>query len=275
MKLSVSIFSTVTALAFIGNANADTSFLSTCASQLVDSLTNLLQTGKASSNFGQCAQDNSGNGYAAGIINFTTANGDAWQVVKLYMQSQGYTGEFDDYKDKIDTYASKGSGSSTNGLSGFCSAWEKAANVSMSAFLGCQDEVLSSVYYTPASTQATSLNLKTDVGKAVLVDTAIVDGPGSDSSSLGGLVLATLNSINGTITGDSGNNILIYGTYPVDEIEWIKLFLKERLKKNPADKANVASYEYIISNNSYYWDDDSISVLNANGGKKTLTCLTS
>ncbi|KAJ2400571.1 hypothetical protein GGI23_001951, partial [Coemansia sp. RSA 2559] len=201
MKLSVSVFSATIAMAFLGHAIADSSYLGTCASNIVESLTSLLQNGKPSLNFGQCAKDSSSNGYSAGIINFSTGNGDAWQVVKLYMHSSGYGGEFDAYADVIDTYASKGSGSSTSGLSGFCPAWEKAANSSNNnIFFECQDSVLSSNYFSPATTAANGLGIKFDVTKAAILDSAIMDGPGDDSSSLGGIMVAVANSINETMT---------------------------------------------------------------------------
>ncbi|KAJ2398866.1 hypothetical protein GGI23_002992 [Coemansia sp. RSA 2559] len=272
MKPSVSVFSATIAMAFLGHANADSNYLGTCASTIVESLTSLLQNGKPSLNFGQCAKDSSGNGYSAGIVNFSTGNGDAWQVVKLYMHSSGYGGEFDAYADVIDTYASKGSGSSTSGLSGFCPAWEKAANSSNNnIFFECQDSVLSSNYFSPATTAANGLGIKFDVTKAAILDSAIVDGPGDDSSSLGGIMVAVANSINETMTGNSGNSVMIYGKYHVDEIVWLKLFLQQRKKVNPSDKPNVASYNYIVANNPYNWDS-SIVALDSSGEKQTISC---
>ncbi|KAJ2618991.1 hypothetical protein GGI26_006180, partial [Coemansia sp. RSA 1358] len=59
------------------SVNARSATVSNCASEITEGLFNLLQSGQPALNFAQCSKDNSGNGYAAGIINFTMRSGDA------------------------------------------------------------------------------------------------------------------------------------------------------------------------------------------------------
>ncbi|KAJ1665821.1 hypothetical protein EV178_002822 [Coemansia sp. RSA 1646] len=254
-------------MAFFDHTNADPTYLNACASRIAESLNNLLQTGQASSNYVQCTKDSSGNGYTAGIINFSTSNGNAWQVVNKYMASDSYGGEFDTYANEIDMYAKDGS-SSTNSLDGFCSAWGKAANNATHAFINSQNDILNTNYFSPAAKAANSLGIKLDVTKAAILDSAIMDG----SSSLGRIMLDTNNSINSTIEGNSGNYVMLYGLYKIDEIEWLKLFLKQRQKENSSDMPNVASYNYIIENNPYNWDGIYIAALDSSGEKIVISC---
>ncbi|KAJ2531891.1 hypothetical protein EV175_007191, partial [Coemansia sp. RSA 1933] len=165
-----------------------------------------------------------------------------------------------------------GTGSTTSGFSGFCSAWKKAAD--NTAFWTAQESVISSTYYTPAMKLAGKLGVSLDVTKAAIYDSAIVDGPDDDSTSVGGIIDATNNSINEDISGSSNHTIMVNG-YKVDEIKWLELFLKQRESINSDDKANVASYNYIISNGDYSWSSGSITALDDSGNKRTIKCITS
>ncbi|KAJ2559316.1 hypothetical protein EV175_000403 [Coemansia sp. RSA 1933] len=270
---TASIVGLISAVALFEGAQAKSASLSTCAADITESLNNLLQSGQAATNFAQCSEDNSGNGYAAGMINFTTGSGDAWEVIKAYMDSDRYSNEFAAYADNIDTYV-KGTGSTTSGFSGFCSAWKKAAD--NTAFWTAQESVTSSTYYTPAMKLAGNLGVSLDVTKAAIYDSAIVDGPGDDSTSVGGIIDATNNSINEDmdVSGSSNHTIMVNG-YKVNEIKWLELFLKQRVSTNSDNKANAASYNYIISNGDYSWSSDSITALDDSGNKHTIKCSTS
>ncbi|KAJ1667895.1 hypothetical protein IW140_005694 [Coemansia sp. RSA 1813] len=245
--------------------------MSSCGAQIAASLNNLLQSGQEGINFAQCSKDNSGNGYAAGMINFTTGSGDAWNVVKVYMGSKGYGGEFDAFADDIDTYV-KGTGGKTSGFSGFCTAWVKAADNPSNAFWNAQSSVLGSTYYEPAMAFAGDLGVSLDVTKAAIYDSAIVDGPDDGGSSVGGIIDATNKGIDQDISGSSGNTLTINGKYKVDEIKWLQLFLKQRTETNSSDKVNAASYNAIIDEGTYNWDSDSITALDYNGKKHTIKC---
>ncbi|KAJ2091802.1 hypothetical protein IW138_001491, partial [Coemansia sp. RSA 986] len=261
------------ATALFDGALAKSASLSTCAAEITESLNNLLQSGQEGINFAQCSKDNSGNGYAAGMINFTTGSGDAWNVVKVYMDSDGYDGEFDAFANDIDTYV-KGTGGQTSGLGGFCTAWGKAAN-NGSAFWNAQSSVLTSTYYNPAMKLAGKLGASFDVTKAAIYDSAIMDGPGNGGSSVGGIIDATNENINNNTSGSSGNTLTINGKYKVDEIKWLQIFLKQRTETNSDNQANADSYNAIIDDGNYNWDGDSITALDDSGDKHKIKCLSS
>ncbi|KAJ1777963.1 hypothetical protein LPJ67_006148, partial [Coemansia sp. RSA 1938] len=87
---------------------------SNCVNVVVMQLVSLFQTGSTAQNFANCGKDDDGSGYASGIINFTTRNGDALKVIKEFMDTSSYNGEFDDYIDTLEEYADSGSSSTKN-----------------------------------------------------------------------------------------------------------------------------------------------------------------
>ncbi|KAJ1989771.1 hypothetical protein GGI25_004700 [Coemansia spiralis] len=270
MKLSLLIIAVTAAIISTEVVDAAPSSMSNCVTQFSETIINLLQNGQESTNFAQCTKDNSGNGYAAGVINFTTGSGDAWRVIKTFMSMKGYANEFDEYKDNIDTYI-QGNDGSTEGLDNFCDGWKKASDNKSNSFWNAQETILGTEYYKPAQKQTSNLKIALDVTKAAVLDSAIVDGPGSGKTSMGGIIKTTNNMINKDIKGDSGSTLSING-YNVDEIAWLKLFLKRRTTVNSGSKPNVNAYNQIIKDREYSWDTSTLVVQDDSGEEHTLQC---
>ncbi|KAJ1752104.1 hypothetical protein LPJ79_001513 [Coemansia sp. RSA 1821] len=216
----------------------------------------------------RCAKDSGEGGYASGFINFGTAYGDAFQVVQDFSKTENYSGEFDKYMDVLENYAKTGN-SSTEGLDGYCEAWEKSSL--NSDFYQSQVSVAWSEYNVPSQKYAKELNARFGITRAVLYDTAITNGPGDSSGSLGGLVESTNKQFSKDKPGDSESSVSVNG-YKVDEIVWLKKFLGIRLKKNgSSDKDSIDAYLYIIEKQNYDLKPP-VEIPDANGTIHTLDC---
>ncbi|KAJ2391922.1 hypothetical protein H4S02_001062 [Coemansia sp. RSA 2611] len=260
----------LTAALTIGLAAVVSAKVSTeaCSMLISKQIVNLYQSGFLGSYTGRCEKDDSGSGYASGYISFTTANGDALEVIKIFSQSANYTGVFDKYIDTLEKYAESGSGS-TEGLDGYCDAWLEAS--SDLNFYPAQIAVANALYMNPSLQYAGKLKVEYAVSRAVLYDTAIVNGAGDDSDGLGGLIQATNAQFTKKATGNSGSTLSINGV-KVDEMIWLSKFLDVRLSKNGAgDKANVDAYRYIIDQGHYDWNP-SVKVPGPDGKMYTVDC---
>ncbi|KAJ2827993.1 hypothetical protein IWW50_001610 [Coemansia erecta] len=233
-------------------------------------LVSLYQTGSTALNFANCEKDSGGSGYASGIVNFTTRNGDALKVIQEYLSynSGSYNGTFDEYLPTLKKYASKGSGS-TKGLSGYCDAWEEAAQDNL--FWNAQSSVLSSEYNAPIQEYVDEIKIKFSVTRAILYDTAIVNGLGSSDSDLGGIFKATNAAFYTSVEGDSGNSVVINNEYSVDELMWALKFLDIRESSSDSGSKNIAAYRSIIARNDLTWDKD-VTVEDSDGKEVTVSC---
>ncbi|KAJ2355100.1 hypothetical protein GGF43_002887, partial [Coemansia sp. RSA 2618] len=183
--------------------------------------------------------------------------------------TEHYDGGFDKYLPILEKYAKSNSGS-TKGLDGYCNAWYSAAYYNPD-FYKVQLQAANDLYRVPANQYADKLKLKFAVSRAVIYDTAIINGVESDGDSLGGLVQTTNKQFTKAKTGSSGSTLSIDGV-KVDEIVWVQKLLDNRLKVNGSgDKANVNAYRYIIDQGKYDWKP-SVKVPGPNGKINTVTC---
>ena len=153
-----------------------------------------------------------GRGYTAGRAGFCTACGDLLTVVKTYT-AQVPTNPLASYLPTL-TVLARSSDDSTDGLGGFENAWRTAAEDP--AFRQVQDQVTDSLYYAPARKIAEDNGVRSALGLAILVDTAVQQGTENDPDSLPSMVAKT-NATAGGIPADG-----------VDETTWLKDFLTVR-----------------------------------------------
>ncbi|KAJ1807378.1 hypothetical protein LPJ56_006250, partial [Coemansia sp. RSA 2599] len=233
-------------------------------------LTNVFQIGQISFQYSNCEKDNEGKGYVAGIANFCTGTGDAWDVVQAYHELTGGNDSFTKLDDVLAERAKSGSGS-TSGLSEFCDTWQSLALDNK--FWSAQGTVFDKLYFSPSQKHADNLGLTLSVSQAALYDTAISLGAGDEKGSLGGIIEETNKSITEDVSdGDSGSTLTING-HKIDEIEWLNKFLEVRAEYEDEGTSNISilSYKYIIEKKEYKWDHE-IEVLNNEGDVGSVTC---
>jgi chitosanase len=164
-----------------------------------------------------------GRGYTAGRAGFCTGCGDLLTVV------QSYTAQVPDnplagYLPAL-TRLAAASDDSTNGLGGFERAWRSAADDPV--FRQAQDRVTDDLYGAPARKLAQDNGVRSALGLAILVDTAIQQGTDNDPDGLPAMVRKTNAEVGGTPGGG------------VDETKWLQGFLETRRNtlENPSSSA--------------------------------------
>ncbi|KAJ1860320.1 hypothetical protein LPJ73_001420, partial [Coemansia sp. RSA 2703] len=186
MKFSFNTFSLASiALSLVSSVSAA---FDGCPVNLAVQITTNLQTGNIHFDYANCHLDDTGNGYAVGILNFLTNGPDVYQIVNAYDIITGSDNEFNDMRDTLKQYADD-SNSSTEGLDGFCDAWKQAAN--NDKFKSAQNVFLMENYFTPSQEYASDLGLQLSVSKALMFDSGVVYGTDNSSGSLGGLIKKT------------------------------------------------------------------------------------
>lgn len=179
-----------------------------CAEQLIS----LFENGTTEIQYAYAERLADGRGITAGRSGFTTATGDAYEVVKLY------AAKFPDnhlvvYLPSLKELAERES-ASIKGLKGFIKVWAKAADDAN--FRRAQNKINDRLYYQPSVKYSNQLNLKTALARAVLYDTIIQHGDGDDPDGLTALLVRAQANAGGTLPGD------------VDEKQWLTTFLKVR-----------------------------------------------
>jgi chitosanase len=154
-----------------------------------------------------------GRGYTAGRAGFTTATGDALEVVERYA-AEVPEAELAAYLSRLRELAAEES-PAIDGLEGFPEAWAQAA-VDDARFRAVQDEVVDETYYRPAMARACGVGLSTALARAEIYDAIIQHGEGDDPDGLPALMQRTVDRTGGSpATG-------------VDETTWFYAFLEVR-----------------------------------------------
>jgi chitosanase len=153
-----------------------------------------------------------GRGYTAGRAGFCTACGDLLTVVKTYT-AQVPDNPLARYLPTLTKLAAS-SDDSTEGLSGFENAWRAAAEDPV--FRQVQDQVTDTLYYAPARKIAQDNGVRSALGLAILVDTAVEQGTDTDPDGLPAMVTKTNAAVSGTPADG------------VDETTWLRGFLAVR-----------------------------------------------
>ncbi|KAJ2711017.1 hypothetical protein H4R19_003455 [Coemansia spiralis] len=170
-------------------------------------------------------------GYYAGIIKFTIQYGSALAVVEKYMEDENYKEEFKDVYEPLKKLVAAKS-SASDGFDDFCPAWKKAAT-NGNSFFDAQMAVARNMYEIPALNMAKrfKLRFKYPLTRFAVTQFAIIGGLGEDGRTIGGIMKATNAKITADVTGESDSQLTV-GTFKVDEIEWLKLFLNTAINSS-------------------------------------------
>ncbi|UZD73432.1 chitosanase [Bacillus siamensis] len=187
-----------------------------------EQLTSIFENGKTEIQYGYVEALDDGRGYTCGRAGFTTATGDALEVVEVYTKAV-LNNKLKKYLPELRRLAKDESDDISN-LKGFASAWRSLGNDK--AFRAAQDKVNDSLYYQPAMKRSEQAGLKTALAKAVMYDTVIQHGDGDDPDSFYALIKRTNKKMGGSPKD---------GT---DEKKWLNKFLDVRYDDlmNPSDE---------------------------------------
>ncbi|WP_438420591.1 chitosanase [Bacillus siamensis] len=187
-----------------------------------EQLTSIFENGKTEIQYGYVEALDDGRGYTCGRAGFTTATGDALEVVEVYTKAVP-NNNLKKYLPELRRLA-KDESDDTSNLKGFASAWRSLGNDK--AFRAAQDRVNDSLYYQPAMKRSEQAGLKTALAKAVMYDTVIQHGDGDDPDSFYALIKRTNKKMGGSPKD---------GT---DEKKWLNKFLDVRYDDlmNPSDE---------------------------------------
>lgn len=187
-----------------------------------EQLTSIFENGKMEIQYGYVEALDDGRGYTCGRAGFTTATGDALEVVEVYTKAVP-NNKLKKYLPELRRLAKDESDDISN-LKGFDSAWRSLGNDK--AFRAAQDKVNDSLYYQPAMKRSENAGLKTALAKAVMYDTVIQHGDGDDPDSFYALIKRTNKKMGGSPKD---------GT---DEKKWLNKFLDVRYDDlmNPSDE---------------------------------------
>jgi len=157
-------------------------------------LISLFENGITQVQYGYIEALGDGRGYTFGRAGFTTATGDALLLVEEYTK-QRPENPLGRYLPRLRKLANRGSGS-VSGLEGFVAAYQSAVRDSL--FIALQDQLQDDLYYYPAMRIARELGLRSALAKAVIYDTIIQHGGGSDPDSLEAIIARTERIFSGS-----------------------------------------------------------------------------
>jgi chitosanase len=160
-------------------------------------------------------------GYTAGLIGFTSANGDMLDVVARYTSMRAGN-PLSDYLPALKALAAEGDSAHTGLDPDFVDAWKQAAQDP--AFRASQDQILTEQYLKPAVEQAKKDGLST-LGQFIYYDALVMHGPGSQRVTFGG-IRAAANAV--AKTPAQGGS----------EKAWLNAFLDARVKIMREEKAH-------------------------------------
>ncbi|MGY4715900.1 chitosanase [Bacillus amyloliquefaciens] len=196
--------------------------LNTDQKRRAEQLTSIFENGKTEIQYGYVEALDDGRGYTCGRAGFTTATGDALEVVEVYTKAVP-NNKLKKYLPELRRLAKDESDDISN-LKGFASAWRSLGNDK--AFRAAQDKVNDSLYYQPAMKRSENAGLKTALAKAVMYDTVIQHGDGDDPDSFYALIKRTIKKMGGSPKDG------------IDEKKWLNKFLDVRYDDlmNPSDE---------------------------------------
>ncbi|MEU7813426.1 chitosanase [Pseudonocardia sp. NPDC049154] len=180
--------------------------------QVIAQMVSVFENGTPEVQYAYVEDLDDGRGYTAGRAGFCTSCGDLLTVVKGYTARvpdnplAGYVPALTDLAAAYDD--------STRKLDGFADAWRTAADDPV--FRQVQDQVTEALYVAPARTLADANGIRSALGLAILVDTAVEHGTQNGPDGLPALVQQTDTDVGGSPADG------------IDEIEWLRDFLDIR-----------------------------------------------
>ncbi len=195
-----------------GASAAHPGWLSGDTKRRAEQLTSLFENSTTEIQYAYVEDIHDGRGFTAGRAGFTTATGDALEVIELYT-TRVPANPLAKYLPRLRALAKSESGSVV-GLDGFAAAWTTAAGDP--AFRKAQDDVEDQLYFVPAMKRADDLHLATALARAEVYDAIIQHGEGDDPDGLPALLAKTAKDVGGTpATG-------------IDENKWLDAFFTVR-----------------------------------------------
>jgi chitosanase len=182
-------------------------------------LTSLFENNTLELQYGYAEALGDGRGITAGRAGFTSGTGDMLVIVQAYSE-RVHQNPLAIFLPVLQKLAAEASGSVV-GLDGLIEAWAQAARDPV--FRTVQDETVDTLYFVPAMVHAQELGLHSALGEAILYDTIIQHGDGSDPDGLPALIART-NALAGGHARKTFN-----------EASWLRQFLAVRR----ADLANA------------------------------------
>ncbi|KAJ1961055.1 hypothetical protein GGI12_003464, partial [Dipsacomyces acuminosporus] len=193
-------------LAAISTVNAG---LSGCAKNLALQATTMFGNIDTSFTYDYCDAVHDSRGYTSGIAGFSTAGGEAWEVVKAYHKLTSGKDCLSKFDSLLESSAKNRSPATTKLQElGYCSEWAKLGNTD-AKFKAAQDKVRDEVLFAPSQKHADQLGLKYSITQAQLYDAAVQHGTGNDTDSLESLIKATNAAFTRDTPGTSKSTISV------------------------------------------------------------------
>jgi chitosanase len=155
--------------------------------RIADQLVNVFEYGSTAARYDAVTALPDGRGYTCGRIGFTTSSTEVRDVVQAYLVQRPHD-PLGRYLPRLRDLAANERGDTT-GLAGFPADWARAADDP--AFRAIQDRIADRLTYEPAIVTARRLGIRTPLGVAILYDTAVQHGTGSDPDGLDALIVRT------------------------------------------------------------------------------------
>ena len=175
-------------------------------------LTSLFENGTTRVRYAYAERLRDGRGITAGRAGFTTATGDAFEVVRRYCELKPqnplakYLPRLAELKDA--------ESDDMKGLYGYIPNWARAAKDAV--FRRVQDEATDEMYFAPSQRYADRFGLKFALSRAFLFDSILQHGDGADDDGLRALLKRTAKQTGGAPARG------------VDEKVWLAAFIAVR-----------------------------------------------
>ncbi|KAI8086702.1 lysozyme-like domain-containing protein [Halteromyces radiatus] len=141
-------------------------------------ITNVFENGNTQMGYSAASDIGDCRGYTCGYIGFTTGTNDAYAVVEQYGHRK-HKNPFEPYLDELKKLSSYEFNdprrADTSKLDGFASLWTETACTDPS-FVQTQLDVGHAMYMKPALKYAASVDVKSNLGKALFYDTIVQHG---------------------------------------------------------------------------------------------------
>jgi chitosanase len=198
---------------------------------IAEKINSLFENDTTSPKYDYCENLDDGRGFTFGKIGFTTANGDGYDLIKAYCQTNPAS-VLNKYLPVLKQLA-EDENDDTDDLQGFEKVWKQEAPKTHTA----QDKMAFETYGQPALQYCQKLGLKTAMAATFLYDAIVQHGDGDDKDSLGALLALTVDDMGGSLSGKDQNGD-VCDVIQNPEIEFLDCFLKYRKNclLNPVNK---------------------------------------
>ncbi|KAK9686858.1 hypothetical protein K7432_014997 [Basidiobolus ranarum] len=162
-------------------------------------ITNVFEYGTTTFGYATCAKLGDGRGFTCGLVGFTTGTNDALAVVVAYdkVKPNSELAKFIPELTRLSKLDWDTSGrDDTSKLGGFTEAWTKVSCTDPD-FRAVQDKIADHLYLIPGLQLGEAAGISTNLGKAIMYDTAVQHGWEEDD----GISLLTILNLVGPPNG--------------------------------------------------------------------------